>query len=248
MNQSSPPPDGRLDLARVALRAAKENARRNTGRTRTRREPARRRPGNGDPVSLNQALYELVSAAAPWLTDPQGVVAAWQKFVPKELARHLTATGFDASEGILELRADSTAWATQVRLLGPQLVRRFNQVLPAGSGPVHRLAVTTPVRGTVRRTIPPAARPPSTDPKEEPPRIWYLHSAAGTRTSARPDLAITAAVDRQAGQATREPASDHATGPGLRTPPPADDGLEADAVHARALLRARKHHHNPDIT
>ena len=67
--------------------------------------------------------------------------ARWAQIVGPELAAHTTPEGLAGSE--LTVAADSTAWATQVRLLAPQLVRRLSAEL--GDGVVTRVRVRGPV-------------------------------------------------------------------------------------------------------
>jgi predicted nucleic acid-binding Zn ribbon protein len=57
------------------------------------------------------------------------------------LAAHTTPESL--TDGELVVAADSTAWATQVRLLAAQLVRRLNAEL--GDGTVRRVRVRGPV-------------------------------------------------------------------------------------------------------
>ena len=49
------------------------------------------------------------------------------------------------------MRADSTAWATQVRLLAPTLLRRLAEEL--GEGVVERVAVGGPVGPSWRKGL-----------------------------------------------------------------------------------------------
>ena len=50
------------------------------------------------------------------------------------------AEGFD--EGVLRLRADSTAWATQMRLLSGTVLRKLSEAV--GAGVVQRIEVRGP--------------------------------------------------------------------------------------------------------
>ncbi len=61
-----------------------------------------------------------------------------------DLAAHTTPESL--ADGELVVSADSTAWATQVRLLAAQLVKRLNAEL--GHGTVLRVKVRGPVTGT----------------------------------------------------------------------------------------------------
>ena len=75
------------------------------------------------------------------------VFGRWAQIVGSDLAAHTTPERL--SDGELTVAADSTAWATQVRLLAAQLVRRLNQEL--GDGTVLRVRVYGPAAPT-RRT------------------------------------------------------------------------------------------------
>jgi predicted nucleic acid-binding Zn ribbon protein len=68
------------------------------------------------------------------------VFSNWEDFVGSDLAAHTRPDGF--AEGELVIAADSTAWATQVRLLASMLVRRLNAEL--GEGTVKRVKVRGP--------------------------------------------------------------------------------------------------------
>jgi len=153
------PPSG-IDLARSVLAAARAEARKrgtssDTRRTRgdkdargdaaTRREAATRRsgarPDDRDPQPLGRAIDRLL-ADRGWETPASvgGVVGRWSQIVGTEVAAHCTPESFD--DGVLRVGTDSTAWATQVRLLAPQFVKRLNEEL--GRGTVTRVDVRGP--------------------------------------------------------------------------------------------------------
>ena len=103
--------------------------------------PARGRPRRDDPQRLGHAIGGLL--------DDQGwqqraaigsVFGRWAEIVGADLAAHTKPDAF--ADGELAVTADSTAWATQVRLLAPQLVRRLNAEL--GDGTVRRVKVRGP--------------------------------------------------------------------------------------------------------
>lgn len=140
-------PDG-LDLARSAARAAAASpgtppARRRTGppRRRTPGKATGARPDDRDPQLLEQALGRLI-ANHGWEVDlrVQGVFGRWAELVGEEVAAHCTPESFD--EGRLVVRTDSTAWATQLKLLAPAVVRRLNEDL--GHGTVTLIEVLGP--------------------------------------------------------------------------------------------------------
>jgi predicted nucleic acid-binding Zn ribbon protein len=98
----------------------------------------------------------LLSAALDGLVDEQGwqsalsvhgVFGRWDQIVGPEVAAHCQPEAF--RDGELTIRTDSTAWATQVRLLAATLLRRLNQEL--GSDAVSRVVVRPPDSPSWRR-------------------------------------------------------------------------------------------------
>lgn len=143
-----------VDLAK-ALVARARAATRKGGRTRSDarrsgRQWRRSSPGSGwsgpgaderDPLVLDAAVDRLVDEHG-WGQDiaVHGVVARWDLVVGREVAAHVTPERY--ADGVLTVRADSTAWATQVRMLAPTLVRRLNEEI--GDGAVTRVDVRGP--------------------------------------------------------------------------------------------------------
>jgi predicted nucleic acid-binding Zn ribbon protein len=151
-----------VDLARAALARARAAAR-DTARTggaqarhdgsgssgarwrrRPRTDPGLRsgaRPDDRDPQMLSSAIGRLLSERG-WETDAAvaGVLGRWDVLVGPEMAAHCRPDRF--SDGVLTVLTDSTAWATQVRLLAPQLLKRLNERL--GHGTVQRVQVRGP--------------------------------------------------------------------------------------------------------
>jgi len=144
-------PDDRARQAAEALAEAKADARARGDRPAGLRaqppgpgqaaDPDRGRPRREDPQRLEHAIGGLL--------DDQGwqqraaigsVFGRWPEIVGPDLAAHTRPDAF--ADGELAVTADSTAWATQVRLLGPQLVRRLNAEL--GDGTVRRVRVRGP--------------------------------------------------------------------------------------------------------
>jgi predicted nucleic acid-binding Zn ribbon protein len=152
---SEPPPRplSGVDLARAALARAREEARARGAtparRKRTSSGPStsrQRDPGDPEPLgdTLNRLLAERgwdVSAAVA------GVTQRWPEVAGEELAAHCRPDKFD--DGVLTLVAEATAWATQIRLLVPQLHRRLDEVV--GRGIVSRIEVHGPVGPDWRR-------------------------------------------------------------------------------------------------
>lgn len=112
------------------------------------------RPRRDDPQPLTAAVGGLLSARGWRQRAAVGTVFGnWAEIVGPELAAHTRPESFD--EGELVIAADSTAWATQVRLLSPQLLRRLAAEL--GAGTVTKVRVRGP--STTRRAGPLRARP-----------------------------------------------------------------------------------------
>lgn len=142
-----------LARARAAARAAGRTPTSRTSGTRGRRtgrspgsstNPANRSgagPDERDPQTLDTLVSRLL-AERGWETDVAvaGVLSRWEQLVGPELATHCRAEGLE--DGVLTVVTRSTAWATQVRLLAPQLVRRLNEQL--GHGTVQRVRVRGP--------------------------------------------------------------------------------------------------------
>lgn len=133
-----------LELARAALKAARAAAR-NTSTRGTARQ--RKRPSS-EPMSLGESISGLV-AERGWQTDVavNAVLARWNEIVGDEVAAHVTPVGFD--QGILTLQADSTAWATQVRLLAPEFLKRL--AAEVGDGVIRRIDSKGPAAPSWRK-------------------------------------------------------------------------------------------------
>ena len=144
-----PEPSG-VDLARVALRAAKEQARAR-GAAAQQKKQARRggglRSGAGadgrDPMALGAAINRLLTERG-WETPAAvgGVMGRWPEIVGDAIATHCKPERYDEEARELTVRCDSTAWATEIRLRAPQLVARLNEDL--GHGSVRLIKVQGP--------------------------------------------------------------------------------------------------------
>lgn len=99
------------------------------------------RPDDRDPQLLGRLASRLVSDRGWGDQVSAGVVfARWAQLVGADIAQHSQPVSLQ--EGELLVRASSTAWATQLRLLQRQLVARIT----AGVGPgvVTRLRIQGP--------------------------------------------------------------------------------------------------------
>jgi len=162
----NPEPSG-VDLARVALRAAKEQARAR-GAAAQQKKQARRgglrsgaRADGRDPLPLGAAINRLITERG-WEAPAAvgGVMGRWSQMVGPEVAQHCEPQRYDEDARVLTVRCDSTAWATQLRLLAPQLVARLNADL--GQGTVRLIKVLGP--GGPPRRYGPLRSPGSTGP------------------------------------------------------------------------------------
>jgi predicted nucleic acid-binding Zn ribbon protein len=164
--KKSPEPSG-VDLARVALRAAKEQARARGDAVRQKKQARRGGLRSGahadgrDPMALGSAINRLITERG-WEAPAAvgGVMGRWPEIVGDDLANHCVPEKYDEDERVLVVRCDSTAWATNLRLLAPQLVARLNEDL--GHGTVRLIKVLGP-GGPVQR-FGPLRAPGSTGP------------------------------------------------------------------------------------
>lgn len=148
MTGRTPEPSG-VDLARVALRAAKEQARAR-GNAVQQKKQARRgglrsgaRADGRDPLPLGAAINRLITERG-WETPAAvgGVMGRWPQIVGQDVALHCEPQRYDEEDRVLTVQCDSTTWATQLRLLAPQLVARLNDDL--GRGTVRMIKVLGP--------------------------------------------------------------------------------------------------------
>lgn len=128
-----------LDLARYVSKAIAGSPgappkpqRRRKRRQRTTPKTSGAHPDARDPQLLDTNLGRLVSDRG-WALDLKvhGVFGRWPQLVGAEVAQHCNPISF--ADGRLTVQTDSTAWATQLRLLAPQLVKRLNEELGHGS-------------------------------------------------------------------------------------------------------------------
>ncbi|MDX6311813.1 MAG: hypothetical protein QOF84_7762 [Streptomyces sp.] len=146
--QTAAEPSG-VDLARVALRAAKEQARAR-GAAAQQKKQARRgglrsgaRADGRDPLPLGAAINRLITERG-WEAPAAvgGVMGRWPQLVGDDIALHCEPQKYDEEACVLTVQCDSTAWATQLRLLAPTLVARLNADL--GHGTVKVIKVLAP--------------------------------------------------------------------------------------------------------
>ncbi|TIC89341.1 DUF721 domain-containing protein [Nocardioides sp. GY 10113] len=98
-------------------------------------------PDGRDPKALGAELDRIIGDRG-WSLDLQvrGVFARWAEIVGPEIGAHSTPETL--VDGVLKVRTDSTAWATQLTLLAATVVRRLNEEL--GDGTVGVVEVIGP--------------------------------------------------------------------------------------------------------
>jgi predicted nucleic acid-binding Zn ribbon protein len=146
------PPSG-VDAAKAALASARAAARKAGSGLASKQARARKatgdtaRSGSGpddrDPQRLATAIERLIRQRG-WEVPAAvgGVLGRWDEIVGADIAAHCQPVSY--TDGVLTVVADSTAWATQVRLLAGTLVRRLNQEV--GHGTVTKVIVHGPGR------------------------------------------------------------------------------------------------------
>lgn len=142
-------------VARRALERAKETAR-ERGVTPGQPGRRRRRPvveaqlasSGRDPMLLGDTAANLL-AERGWSDEVAvgGVIGRWAEVVGEHVAEHCTPETFE--DGRLVVRTDSTAWATNLRILVPELLTRLAKDL--GEGVVEEVTVLAPVGPSFKR-------------------------------------------------------------------------------------------------
>jgi predicted nucleic acid-binding Zn ribbon protein len=130
-----------LDRVMAGPKAAKRVARRGGG-TEPEWQTGR------DPAEVGE-LVDQYLAREGWehQLSVGSVVARWEEIAGKEVAEHCQPESFD--DGRLVVRAVSSPWATQIRLLLPQLTARIDRVV--GAGVVTSVTVLGPAAPAAKR-------------------------------------------------------------------------------------------------
>jgi predicted nucleic acid-binding Zn ribbon protein len=124
-----------IDLARAALAAARARGKDSgaswNGNRRRTNSPGQRSgsgPDERDPQLLSSAIPRMIEDRG-WSVPAAvgGVMGRWGEIVGSHIAAHCTPLEFH--DGILTVRTDSAAWATELRMLAPQLLAKLNDAL-----------------------------------------------------------------------------------------------------------------------
>ncbi|MFG3157969.1 DciA family protein [Streptomyces sp. NPDC048219] len=249
-----------VDLARQALIAAREAARKNGG---TRKDKPRRRTGTAvrrdgrEPLGLGAAIGMMMTErgmAAPAaggsvLAQFDDILAA----AAPELAGHVQAVKFDADTGRLDVAPDAPAYGTQLRWNAPKLIAAANARVPGANVRAVHVLAPAPVKAG-----PATAAAPAAPVERRIPPDGYRRAIEAHRQAARPSLAdpaIAEAVERQTAamrelsrRAFPEPdvVADDAPAPIEQAR--AERRRQAAATEAAALRRAREEKAGRDLT
>lgn len=134
--------DDPLDLARQIANSYRGKGTPGVAGPRKKSRPVKpARAKNDDPSTISDLLGEVVKNQG-WADklDDQRIFTDWATIVGPEVAQHAQIEGFE--DTIVHVRASSTAWSTQLRLLAPRIVAKLNEAL--GDGTVTRIEVRGP--------------------------------------------------------------------------------------------------------
>ena len=137
----------------TGLGLAQEIARSVGARARRRRRPGGQphppveprssgaHPDDRDPQTLSTAVHRLVESKG-WAAEVNvhTLLGRWGLLVGSAVAAHSHPEAY--ADSVLTVRTDSTAWATQLRHMAPQLVAMLNEQL--GQQTVTRVQVLGP--------------------------------------------------------------------------------------------------------
>ncbi|MER5312314.1 DUF721 domain-containing protein [Streptomyces sp. NPDC002773] len=259
---TSTPQSSGVDLARQALLAAREAAKK---QGTARQKPKRRttvvvRDGRlplafGTAIGMMMTERGLVAPAAGG-----SVLAQWEAILTAaspELAGRVKATGFDEESGRLDVVPDAPAYGTKVRWIAPRLIEVANSAVPDAN--VRAVRVLAPAARTAATAMSPAAAdepaprqvvPAGPVKTRETASAGYRRALAAHHAVAPPrqqDPALAAAVVRQE-QVRRELAATVFPGVEQDQEDEVPTSLEdvraqqrqaAEAVRAAAIRRAR---------
>lgn len=133
-----------------------QNARRTHGRKRVRQESGSSVPfGAGrDPRGLGETITSLTTQLG-WNSPlaQSDLLASWSEIAGEETAKHSKPAGIN--EGVLSVRCESTAWATQLRLMRVEIMNHIVRRYPdAGIASIRFQGPDAPTWKKGPRSIP----------------------------------------------------------------------------------------------
>ena len=144
-----------LEEARAAARAQGKDAGRGRGGLPAPRRVAGQRrswsgpgPDSRDPQPLGRAARDVAKKHGWSAHVAEGtVLGQWSSVVGQQIADHASPTAL--SDGVLSVAAESTAWATQLRMIRAQLLAKIAAAV--GNGVVTSLKITGPAAPSWRK-------------------------------------------------------------------------------------------------
>ncbi|MFD6478937.1 DUF721 domain-containing protein [Streptomyces anulatus] len=215
-----------VDLARQALLAARETARKSgaTSKKPKRRTTTTVRRDGREPLGLGSAIGMMMTergmtvpaAGGSVLADFDTILAT----VVPELAGRVKAVALDAETGRLDVVPDAPAAGTKLRWSAPKLIATANErVRGANVRALHVLAPGPVKAGPATAAADPAPQPtaPAAPEQRAAPPMGYLEAVAAHRAAWNPTRQhttpeIQAAAERQLRERLREPAENFADG------------------------------------
>ncbi|MFJ4010831.1 DciA family protein [Streptomyces sp. NPDC090026] len=243
-------PDSGTDLARIALRQAKEAARtRGNAPKKIKRTSFRHARGDGrDPVPLLGVVKQLVVDRG-WEGGANGgdLVARWRDILGSR-AEHWQPKTYDEETGTLTVVCSSHGWATSLRLAARQIVAEVNEVL--GKPTLKQIVIRKNTGAGGRRDLEPDLVPAASANPEPTERLRPPNAQPGTDYRAARERLREERIAAKTQGATavtypdpafvlKEPADAFTDAVALREQLAAAAQRSADP-RARALARARR--------
>ncbi len=135
----------RAPVAKTRGEVSPRGPRRVAGRRRSWSGPG---PDTRDPQPLGKLTRDLAKKRGWSGHVAEGtVLGQWSQVVGAQIADHATPTALN--EGVLSVTAESTAWATQLRIMQSQLLAKIAAAV--GNGVVTSLKITGPASPSWRK-------------------------------------------------------------------------------------------------
>ncbi|MGA5498749.1 DUF721 domain-containing protein [Streptomyces cinereoruber] len=240
-----------VDLARQALLAAREAAKKNGAawqKPKRRTGTALRRDGR-EPLGLGAAITMMMTERGLVAPAAGGsILAQWDTILTAaapELAGHVRAVAVDEESGRLDVVPDAPAYGTKVRWIAPKLIAAANQAVPGANiravyvlAPAARAATTATSPAAAGGSVSGSDVPAGPVKTRETASAGYRRALEAHRAVALPrqeDPVLAAAVERQ-GQVRRELVA--------RTFPNAEEDQEDETPTLLEEIRAQQRQAN----
>ncbi|WP_424864006.1 DUF721 domain-containing protein [Streptomyces sp. MMS24-I29] len=198
-----------VDLARQALVAAREAAKKNGATTK---KPKRRtgtavvRRDGREPLGLGATISRMMTERGLVAPAAGGsILACWDDILATaapELAGRVRGVAFDADTGRLDVVPDAPACGTKLRWIAPKLIAAANERVPDANVRALHVLAPAPMKAGPAAAADPTLRPttPVARAERRTPPDGYRRAIEAHRQAAPPsrvDPAIAAAVQRQ---------------------------------------------------